>query len=346
MNTEYTERLKKIEDVLAETLPENISRIWIEKIAGPVGLDPGTDLYDNINKPALELINRGGKRWRPMLMQICCELEGGGDKALRMAPLVEFPHNGSLIVDDMEDRADWRRGAPAVHIIYGEDTAMNTGNFLYFLPSFLIDNSPYSNMIKLKLYQYYNENMRRLHLGQGFDIQWHREPEYFPGEEEYFQMCRFKTGSLSRFAAQTGILIGGKSLERAEIMGRVCEDMGTGFQILDDVINLTKGNPGKKRGDDIIEGKKSLPVILFKKSGSSSADILSGLFKRISGKTYQQSEDEIETVIGLLEESGSIEAAREKAVSILEDAGRRVAELYSPSESRSLFEWMLNGFMK
>ena len=106
-------------------------------------------------------------------MVLCCELAGGeAEEALPLAPVVEFPHNGSLIVDDIEDSSDLRRGEPAVHKIYGEDMSINTGNLLYFLPTFLIDESDFSDELKLRLYRYYTVNLRRLHFGQGLDIQW------------------------------------------------------------------------------------------------------------------------------------------------------------------------------
>ncbi len=93
-------------------------------------------------------------------------------------------------------------------------------------------------------------------MGQGLDIQWHNNHECFPLVDEYLQMCRYKTGSLARMAAEIGVAAGGGSDDRALEMGCACEEMGVGFQILDDVVNLTTGNPGKKRGDDIVEGKK------------------------------------------------------------------------------------------
>ena len=339
----YNERLKKIEHHIFEVLPESADSLWIGDVAGPVFCDVNKDFYNNINIPSIDLVRRGGKRWRPMLMLLFCELEGGGEKVLPLTPLVELPHNGSLMIDDIEDGADFRRGKEAVHIIHGVDMAVNSGNFLYFLPSYLIDKSDFSDSIKLKLYSYYCENMRRLHLGQGLDIQWHNNHDCYPGKNEYLQMCRYKTGALARMAAELGVISAGGSEGNALEMGQACEEMGVGFQILDDVINLTTGNPGKKRGDDIVEGKKSLPVILFNQDGGDTK-ALSSLFRSAASLGINRGDDAVEEAIRLLDEKGSIVKAKETAIEILEKSRKTIMEKYSRSEASDLINFMFNSF--
>ena len=247
-------RLAKIEEYLQTVFPKKMNMV------NPAFLE-------QINAPALDLLNRGGKRWRPLLMMLFYQLYRSDDDIIAFTPLVELPHNGTLIVDDIEDSSDFRRGKPAVHLIYGTDLSINTGNFLYFLPHICIDSSSFPDGIKLAAYRYYNESMANLHIGQGLDILWHRDKDYIPSLDEYLTMCSFKTGGLSQLAGRLGVRSGGGSEETAFAVGKACQQMGVGFQILDDVINLTVGNPGKKRGDDIVEGKKSLPVILCSQMG-------------------------------------------------------------------------------
>jgi octaprenyl-diphosphate synthase len=206
-------------------------------------------------------------------MQLVCESLGGGDEALPLAPLVEFCHNASLIHDDIEDKSKERRGKPAVHILYGEDTAINSGCFLYFLPLSSIDawNAPAE--AKLKLYSIWAREMRALHLGQSMDIAWHKNRETLPSIDDYYTMCSLKTGVLARFAARTGCLAAfysgaGGDVDTARDLSAAAEKLGVGFQILDDVKNLREGAQGKQRGDDIVEGKKSLPVLLYLHSAS------------------------------------------------------------------------------
>ena len=339
----YNDRLQKIEHHIYEVLPESSGAEWVSDTAGAVFSSVNMDFYDNINKPSIDLVRRGGKRWRPMMMLLFCELESGGQQVLPLTPLVELPHNGSLMIDDIEDNADLRRGKEAVHLTYGIDMTINSGNFLYFLPSYLIDKSEFSDSIKLKLYSYYCENMRRLHLGQGLDIQWHNNHECFPAVEEYLQMCRYKTGSLARMAAELGVAAGGGCGETAVEMGQACEEMGVGFQILDDVTNLTTGNPGKKRGDDIVEGKKSLPVILFNQAGGD-VKMLSSLFRGAASLGIDRGNDAVEEAIRLMEEKGTIAKAKKTAVEILEHSREKIVSNYSSCEALDLINFMFDSF--
>ena len=343
MEEMYNDRLLKIENQLRKAFPSEISPGWVRSISGekePLGK---MKEYDAFCGPARELLKRGGKRWRPVLMLLSCELVGGGDSAIPLTPLVEFPHNGSLVIDDIEDNAEWRRGGKAVHLIYGDDFAINAGNLLYYLPTALIDSSDLPQDRKLLLYQYYAENMRRLHFGQGFDILWHNKP-IVPDPAEYEQMCRFKTGALARLAAQAGVVAGGGSLEEAELLGTVCERMGVGFQIMDDVVNLTTGNPGKGKGDDIVEGKKSLPVIYHLKDKPEDLPRMNTLFLSAKEKGLENAASEIEEAIELVTTSGALEAARNRAGTLLNLSAKTISDHFGKSEAADLIVYMITNF--
>ncbi len=342
---QYSIRLDKVEAELKKALPSSADGKWIRKVSGEDSPLGRLEDYNAFLQPARELINRGGKRWRPVVMLLSCEIAGSdNDTVLPLVPVVEFPHNGSLIVDDIEDGAEWRRGGKAVHLIYGDDLAINAGNLLYFLPTYIVDSYNAPDSLKLKIHGYYSDNLRRLHLGQGLDILWHRNADLIPAPEEYEQMCRFKTGSLARMAAQIGTAAGGGNRQAAELLGRVCEDMGVGFQIMDDVMNLTRGNPGKGRGDDIVEGKKSLPVIYHLEENPEDTALLAGLFASAGQKGFSKASGEIEEVISLLENSGSIKKARQRAEAILQEASMAVGDLSGDADAGLLLQWMIQKF--
>jgi len=267
MDQQYTLRLEKIEKTLDRWLPENPGPAWAAEIFPGLGQRLNEELLRVIAAPGRDILSRGGKRWRPLLMTLACEALGGGDASLPLAPLVEFCHNASLIHDDIEDNSDERRGKPAVHLIHGVDAAINSGSFLYFLPLACIDSWQAENR-RAEVYALWAAYLRKLHLGQAIDIHWHRNFDIVPSVDEYLAMCALKTGCLARFAAELGILAAKTAgcecdASKAGHLGEAAEKLGIGFQILDDVKNLTTGIPGKKRGDDIVEGKKSLPVLLF-----------------------------------------------------------------------------------
>ena len=333
MNETIQEIKDKIEKTLRAELPEQISEEWLMETFGSGGIKSAKGL-DGLLAPTRELVKQGGKRWRPVFMILCAMMASKKDadiqNAFALSPLLEFVHTASLIHDDIEDRADERRGKPCAYITYGLDTALNAGAWLYFKAAACVNKLKMDSEKKIACHELYQMELRRLHLGQAMDIAWHREPGFFPSVEEYKQMVQLKTGTLSCMAARLGFLAAGQSKEIIEKAGLVAAGIGMGFQVLDDVQNLTSGNPGKKRGDDIIEGKKSLPVLLHVQERPCDKEKIAALFERAAKEGIQS--PAIEETISLLESSGSIkkafdfgkEAASQKALeltSLLEDNG-------------------------
>jgi octaprenyl-diphosphate synthase len=324
MNKEHTLYLEKIEAVLNDWLPETPCPSWAEKTFAALG-PVRTDLLSSLIKPGRDLLSRGGKRWRPLLMALLAETlggEAGAKAALHLTPLVEFPHNASLIHDDIEDNSDERRGKPAVHLLYGTDAAINGGAFLYFLPLACLDAAPLPPEGKNRIYRVGGEYMRRLHLGQAMDIAWHRDFASLPSLDDYERMCRLKTGCLARLAAVLGVYCGGSSADveaAAQRYGEAAESLGVGFQILDDVKNLTTGIPGKKRGDDVVEGKKSLPVLLYLHRRPEKREFAVRCFT--AARSAGTGAPEVEEFIGALADAGVLEEARQRGLELI--AGSR-----------------------
>lgn len=342
----FKDRLKKIEDVLLRTMPENSSRSWIIDSSGERTEDLSEKTVDTFNAPGLELLNRGGKRWRPLVMVLAGEAAGGSSLIYELTPLVELPHNGSLIVDDIEDKSEERRGGKSVHLLYGDDLSINAGNFMYFLPTYIIDKMELSVEKKYRLYAAYSLAMRRLHCGQGMDIQWHNNHDYIPSEKEYFQMTRFKTGCLSSLAAKIAMIEAGADETLENLAGQIWEDIGIGFQVLDDVMNLSKGNPGKMRGDDIVEGKKSLPMILHCASHRDSIPQVKELFQKSSSDDQETSQRAVEATIAIFEQSGSINKAGEIGLNMLTEAKQQLRDLFPGQDSTELMIDIVDGFIQ
>ncbi len=333
---EFQKKLEKIESVLNRYLPktEEIQNgNWKENTFGKLD-DCVTEKHiRNLTEPTKNLVSLGGKRWRPLLLVLCSELAGKGKiDPYEITPLVEFAHTASLIHDDIEDAADTRRGKPAAHITYGLDTALNAGSWLYFQGATCIKSLATDDGTKITFYELFLEELRRLHLGQAMDILWHRNPKMIPTKEEYTAMVRNKTGTLARLSVKAGILAGGATREQADKAGKIAEDIGTGFQIIDDVINLTTGNPGKKRGDDIVEGKKSLPVLLHLEKKPSDTERLASLFEKARAEGIES--EAVEEAIAILEKSGAIEEAKAIGNKLIEEKSRELASLFGKAESK------------
>jgi octaprenyl-diphosphate synthase len=336
MNPEYTRRLAKIEAVLNAYLPENPDPSWVDRNFPGISFPVPLALTKSLTLPGWDLVSRGGKRWRPLLTVLIGEGLGGGDAALPLVPLVELPHNASLIHDDIEDNSDERRGRAAVHILYGIDTAINAGCFLYFLPLGCVEAWDAAPELRNRVCVLWGEHMRRLHLGQAMDIAWHRSDQLtsLPSLAEYDLMCRLKTGCLARLAAILGVygaasaggVDSGDLARLAGELGDAAEKLGVGFQILDDVQNLTTGNPGKKRGDDIVEGKKSLPALLYLHSRKhGAAALVSRCFA--AARADGVGVPEVEELIAELEGSGALEEAKSRGLALISEARGAFSDL-------------------
>jgi octaprenyl-diphosphate synthase len=320
---EYIGRIAKIEAELEKWLPENPDPSWAARVFPGLKNTVSPELMRSLAEPGGDLLGRGGKRWRPLLMTLVCESLGGGDAAIPLTPLVEFCHNASLIHDDIEDNSDERRGKPAAHVLYGEDRAINGGCFLYFLPLACLETWPGPADTRVRIWSLWGRYMRRLHLGQAMDIQWHREFSSLPAIDEYYTMCGLKTGCLARLAAVLGVHAAPDIAPDARTMledtlGSAAEQFGTGFQILDDVKNLTTGIPGKKRGDDIVEGKKSLPVLLYLHRRPERREFTARCFA--AARKGGAGVPEVESLIGELEKAGVLAEAEEKGRALVRDS--------------------------
>ena len=339
MDKDFSERLQKIENVLHAALPAEYNTEWKTSSFGEIPLCVSDIHLNPLGVPCRNLLTLGGKRWRPLLLILCAEMSAHKnakskeaqekliENAYHLTPLVEFVHTASLIHDDIEDNADMRRGKPAAHITFGIDTAINAGSWLYFEAPVCINTLDADNELKIKLYQLYTQELRRLHLGQAMDILWHRTPELIPSIEEYKAMVQSKTGTLASLASQVGIIAAGGTSEDAAKAGKIAALIGVGFQILDDVQNLTTGNPGKLRGDDIVENKKSLPLLLHLQKYPEDKEKIAALMSTAAKDGIKS--PAVEECISILEKGGQIQTAYKQGIELIKTKTEELACLYS-----------------
>jgi len=188
--------------------------------------------------------------WRPILMCLVTDTLGGQKElVMPLSVLCEMAHNGTLMVDDVEDDSKLRRGKPCIHITYGVDIAINAGNALYFLPLLIFKDYRARGQLNLeqlvRCYELYNQELLNVHLGQGLDIYWHQGHKN-PNVQEYLQMCAYKTGVLARLSARLGAYLSGASEEVIKSIGRFAEAIGVAFQIQDDLLNIEGEEFAKK----------------------------------------------------------------------------------------------------
>ena len=272
------ERAQLVDKKINEYLKDKSTDVYIESLLGKALYK-----YDNIAitegilKPTWYLIDLGGKRWRPVLMQLVIEALGKNpEDYIEFSIIPEIIHNATLVHDDIEDSSETRRGAPAVHMKYGIDIALNLGDFLFYFPVVaLLDSKKLSVELKNKMLSIYVKEMLRVTVGQATDIAWHRslvEPATIT-KENYLEMVYDKTGVLARMACQMGGALCGADERTIEDLGLFGATIGVAFQLQDDVLNLYESKVSSSKGgvgDDITEGKITMLVIYTLQHSSES----------------------------------------------------------------------------
>ncbi len=291
-----------------------------------------------IAEPIWEFLDRGGKRWRPGLFLLICEALGKDPTDfLEYAIIPEVIHNGTLMIDDIEDQTELRRGKPCSYRLFGLDIAINAGNAMYYLPLLpLIENR---KMIPAELlnkaYEIYVQEMINLSLGQAMDVAWHKglaDADEI-GQKEYLQMCAYKTGTLARIAAKLSAVLSGADDKLTERLGRFAEAIGVAFQIQDDILDLTGEYFAQRkggRGMDISEGKRTLMVIYTLHKGKPTdrrrlRDIL---------KMHTDEQELRDEAIDIMEKYGAVEYAKNYARKIVRESWESAAKLLPASSAR------------
>ncbi|MBI5355248.1 MAG: polyprenyl synthetase family protein [Candidatus Aenigmarchaeota archaeon] len=324
---------KIVDREIEKILPKKYDLNFLKKLLGKprYAYSPKT-LTKALSTPSWDFLSRGGKRWRPYLFLIIYEALGKQQRdALKYTSIPELIHNGTIIIDDIEDNSEIRRGKPCLHKIFGEDIAINVGNFLYFLPMLHLKDAELPPSKARRAYEAYIEEMVQISMGQGVDIAWHRGLERRVTEDEYLQMCAFKTGTLSRLSARLAAILAGSSVKKEMAMGHFAEAIGVAFQIQDDILNLRPTEKwGKTAGDDISEGKRTLIVIHFLKKARPSER--RRLLKILDSHTKNKTS--VKAAIALLEKYGSLDYAKERARSIVKDSWKDVDSLLKESKAK------------
>lgn len=299
------------------------------------------DVYSRaVARPIREVVDRGGKAWRSFGTLACVDLVGGDPEAFRHYLAVsELLHVGSLIVDDVEDRSDVRRGGPACHKVHGEALAINAGTACYFLAQLpmLLDRLPPDKAVRV--YEAYFEAMRAAHTGQALDITGLERlmPETVQTgdgallERRLLAIHRLKSAAAPGLLARVAALLGDASEEQARCLGLLFEGIGLAFQIIDDVLNLRGfANDLKVRGEDIAEGKVTVPVV--KAMALLPLERRRSLWATLASKPHDPAV--IAGVIDVLEECGALDACADQARELIETAWQRVDALFPDSHTK------------
>ncbi len=346
------ETLASVEKILPMHLEGDTA---VNVVAGPerreyledVDLD---ELAHALVHPVRTIVDRGGKAWRSYVALACCEAVGGNPQGLlSWLAMPELVHVGSLLVDDVEDSSSTRRGGPSAHLLYGEALAINAGSLCYFLPQILVRQLDVSDADKLRIYGLYFDALRAAHCGQALDLKGCGEKlseALSSGEGDALErhvraVYRLKSAAPASCLGRVGAIIGGGSEGQIQGLGAYLDRLGIAFQEIDDVLNL-RGFEGdlKSRGEDITEGKATMPV-------AKAMARLQPAGRRELGeilRAHTTDRAAIDTAIGLIEDCGALEACEQEADRLVDEGWALLDPLLAPTHVKfklRAFGWYL-----
>lgn len=253
-------------------------------------------LYD----PIQYVLSLGGKRIRPVLMLMAYNLYKEDVVSIYgPATGIEIYHNYTLLHDDLMDRADVRRGKTTVHKVWGDNTAILSGDAMLVLAYQYMTESTSAHLKEvLDLF-----SLTALEICEGQQLDMDFEQRNDVAEEEYLEMIRLKTAVLLASSLKIGAILGGASHQDAEALYDFGMQIGVAFQLQDDLLDVY-GDPevfGKKTGGDILCNKKTYMLIKALEHGDKEQ--LAGLTKWITAVTFD-SEEKIASVTKLYDQIG------------------------------------------
>lgn len=249
-----------------------------------------------INQLAGYIINSGGKRLRPQLVLLVGRANGFKPHAhTQLAAIVEFIHTATLLHDDVVDASSLRRGKDTANSIWGNEASVLVGDFLY--------TRAFELMVELDtmaMMAVFAKTTNAIAEGEVMQLMNCHDPDV--SEALYQEIIYRKTGTLFEAGCRLAAMIAGMNEARQEAMGAYGRHLGSAFQLIDDVLDYTGSSAdiGKNIGDDLLEGKPTLPLIQAMRVGNASQRAL------IREAIEQGGLDRIEDVHAAVESTGAI----------------------------------------
>ena len=309
----------------------------------PSGSHPDMNRY--LYDPLLKYSQNGGKRHRPLICFAACMAVGGNvQRSLSAASAIEHFHTAALIHDDVADEAELRRGEPCLHLTEGLGLAINMGDLALSLVNGAVVNDPLlDDTTKVRVVVELTNMTKRTIEGQALDIGWARDGRYDITPEDYLVMATHKTAHYSgAVPLAVGAIVGGGTEAQIEALRNYGLDTGLAFQIQDDLLNLigTEERTRKDFRNDITEGKRTLVVV----HALQNSDRRERLIEILSSK--EKDPAVLAEAVAIMEDSGSIDYARNYAENLTSIAKNRLMDMLEPSDSRDLLismaDWFVN----
>lgn len=223
-----------------------------------------------INQLGYYIISGGGKRIRPMIAVLTGRALGyDGDKHIQVAALIEFIHTATLLHDDVVDESDMRRGKQTANEVFGNAASVLVGDFIYTRSFQMMTDLDSMRVLKLM-----SEATNVIAEGEVLQLMNCNDPDI--SEADYMQVIYSKTARLFEAASQSAAILAGATPEQEKALQDYGRFLGTAFQLIDDVLDYDADNAtlGKNTGDDLDEGKPTLPLLHAMHNGNAEESTL------------------------------------------------------------------------
>lgn len=305
-------QLERIREPVADDL-RGIDRVIVERLASDVAL---------VNQVSQYIIGAGGKRLRPLGVVLAARACGyAGDRHLVAAAIIEFIHTATLLHDDVVDGSDLRRGRNTANHVFGNAASVLVGDYLY--------SRAFQMMVdlgNLRIQEVMADATNTIAEGEVLQLMNAHDPD--TTEERYLDVIYRKTAKLFEAGAQVAAIVAGAPPEIEAAMSDYGRHLGNAFQLVDDSLDYRadQAELGKNIGDDLAEGKPTLPLI-YAMAHSSLEDSA-----RLRLAVENGGLDELGTVTRTIESSGGLEytarLARREADLAIEALGRLPESAY------------------
>ena len=287
-------------------------------------LDSGVPLVGEV---ARYIIAAGGKRLRPALLLLTAgALECRNPLRCTLAAVVEFIHTATLLHDDVVDASTLRRGRSTANEVFGNPASVLVGDFLY--------SRSFQMMVE-------SGNMRVMSIlaeatnviAEGEVLQLMNMHDAGLDEAGYLRVIRSKTAKLFEASARLGAIVAGADPEVEEACATYGQALGTAFQVIDDVLDYDgdAGEMGKNLGDDLREGKTTLPLIFAMQRASAAQ-------AQLIRSAIEEGEGDLSAIVGIVRETGALESTREAAADEAQRAIDAISMLPENSHTKALLE--------
>jgi len=281
-----------------------------------------------VRQVAAHIVEGGGKRLRPALLLLAANAaEARGEARFELAAVVEFIHTATLLHDDVVDVSHLRRGRPTANAAFGNAAAVLVGDFLYSRAFQMMVGVDDMHVMRVLA-----DATNTIAEGEVLQLMNCHDPEV--DEARYLEVIRRKTAKLFEASGRLGGVLGRAGTAVEEGLARYGMHLGTAFQLIDDVLDYS-GDPdtiGKSLGDDLAEGKPTLPLIRVMRDGAPADAAL------VRSAIIDGARDRFAQVMKAIQDSGALDVAREVARREADRACAALEPLPGSSAKDSLLE--------